>query len=221
MPAAVLQGCTTRYGSGSETVTIGPVSLTLPERGYLSIVGKSGSGKTTLLSILGALSRPTTGTATIGDVNTSEASARRLSLLRTAHIGFVFQQFHLLERRTALDNVLMAFGPPRIQPSAEHLDRAMAALGAVDLQHRAEVTAAALSGGEQQRVGIARALVKRPGLLLCDEPTGNLDADSSAQVVGLIEGALEYAAVVVVTHDRELGRRAADQLDLDQHESAA
>jgi len=215
--AAVLAACTTLYGGREETVTIGPVSLTLPDRGYLSIVGKSGSGKTTVLSILGALSRPTTGTATIGGVNTSGASARRLSRLRKAHIGFVFQQFHLLERRTALDNVLLAFGPPPIQPSTEHMDRATAALAAVGLQDRASVTAAALSGGEQQRVGIARALVKRPALLLCDEPTGNLDSDSSAQVVELIEEALDYAAVVVVTHDRELGRRASDQLDLDKH----
>ncbi|RME23232.1 MAG: ATP-binding cassette domain-containing protein, partial [Deltaproteobacteria bacterium] len=161
-PAALLAGCTKEYEAPDRQVVVGPLDLRVDRGDYVAITGPSGSGKTTFLSILGALDRPSRGRATIGGIESSEAPARVLARLRESFIGFVFQQYHLFARRTALENVLMAFGPPPLHPGEERVAACVLALERVGLGHRTQAPAGALSGGEQQRVAIARALVKRP-----------------------------------------------------------
>jgi len=183
------------------------VSLDIGEGELLAVVGPSGSGKSTLLHVMGTLDRPTTGDVVIAGHSVSSLSDRELSSLRARHIGFVFQQFHLLNGYTALDNVadgLLYTGmalPDRRQMAAHALFR-------VGLGSRLNHTATKLSGGEKQRVAIARALVGRPAIVLADEPTGNLDTKTSDSIVELIEELhCEGASIVVITHNIEIARR--------------
>ena len=179
------------------------------ERGdYLSVVGPSGSGKSTLLHLLGLLDRPSSGEYLLDGEPTSTASEGRRTALRGGRIGFVFQQFHLLPHRTVLDNVLVATlysGVPR----AERRARALAALERVHLDHRLRFLPTTLSGGERQRVAIARAVVASPGVLLADEPTGNLDTHNSAEVLDLFDELHgDGLTLVVITHDDVVSARA-------------
>ncbi|RMI06737.1 ABC transporter ATP-binding protein [Cellulomonas triticagri] len=179
------------------------------ERGdYLSIVGPSGSGKSTLLHLLGLLDRPTSGEYLLDGEPTSQASEARRTALRGGRIGFVFQQFHLLPHRSVLDNVLLATlysGVPR----AERRARALAALERVHLGHRLRFLPTTLSGGERQRVAVARAVVASPGVLLADEPTGNLDTHNSAEVLDLFDELHgDGLTLVVITHDDVVSDRA-------------
>ncbi len=184
------------------------VSLSIEKRDSVAIVGPSGSGKSTLLNIIGCLDRPTSGTYRLNGLDTAQIGDRILASLRAQQIGFVFQSFHLLSFRSAVDNVMLAELYLR-RPRAGRRERAMAALDRVGLASRAEYRPSAMSGGERQRVALARALVTEPPLLLCDEPTGNLDSANTASVLGLIDDLrADGLTVVMITHDPSVASHA-------------
>ena len=201
------------------------VSLSIDRGEFVAIVGPSGSGKSTLLNLIGTLDRPTSGTVEIDGIDVSRLSDRSLSGLRAHLIGFVFQQFHLSEGMTAIDNVadgLLYLGVPR----AERRQKAERALIRVGLSHRLHHKPHQMSGGERQRVAIARAVVGDPPLLLADEPTGNLDSVSGASIVELLHELHEQGTtIVVITHDNDLAMKLPRQVAIKDgrivHDSAA
>jgi putative ABC transport system ATP-binding protein len=202
------------YGTAAAPVhALRRVTLAVGRGERLALLGKSGSGKSTLLQLLGGLDRPTAGRVVVAGHDLAALAADGLARYRLATVGMVFQAFHLIPSRTALENVelplIFAGGPPRERRAA-----ARAALDAVGLGHRLTHRPAELSGGERQRVAIARALVNRPALLLADEPTGNLDTATAAEVMGLVLDHVRAAGVtlMLVTHDEDLAGRAADRV---------
>lgn len=207
-PVVQLVGLTRAYAGTPPVLALDAVDLTVAAGEYLSVIGPSGSGKSTLLHVLGLLDRPTAGDYLLDGIATSTAPEGRRAALRGGHIGFVFQQFHLLPHRSVLDNVLLATlysGVPR----AEREERARAALGRVHLGHRLHVMPTTLSGGERQRVAVARAVVAGPSLLLADEPTGNLDTANTAGVLDLFDELhADGLTLVVITHDAAVSARA-------------
>ncbi|MFF5633725.1 ABC transporter ATP-binding protein [Streptomyces sp. NPDC012825] len=196
------------YPGPPPVAALQPCDLTVERSDFLAVVGPSGSGKSTFLNIAGLLDTPTSGTYLLDGIDTGSLRDADRTALRGLRIGFVFQSFHLLPQRSALENVALALvynGTPR----RERADRARRALRQVGLGHRIDSLPTRLSGGERQRVAIARALVTRPSLLLCDEPTGNLDTTNADSVLALLEELhRDGMTVLVITHDPLVAARA-------------
>ena len=207
-PVVELVDVTRSFPGPPEVQALKGVNLSIRHGDYLSIVGPSGSGKSTLLNVLGLLDRPTVGEYRLSGVHTGALDEEQRAGLRARTIGFVFQAFHLLPRRTVLDNVLLATlysGVPR----RERMHRAKAALERVGLGHRMGFLPTTLSGGERQRVAVARAVMASPQLILADEPTGNLDQRTSGEVMDLFEELnADGLSLVVITHDQQVAERA-------------
>lgn len=212
-PLIRLEGIVKTYCTGElEIPVLKSISLTIPRGAMVALMGSSGSGKTTLLNILGCLDRPTAGRYWLDGEEVSGCSTAERARLRRRKIGFVFQTFHLLPRTTALDNVRMplAYLHDRVAERQGH-ERAERLLARVGLAGRREHQPSQLSGGEQQRVAIARALVNGPVLLLADEPTGNLDSQTSQDILHLFQELnAEGLTVLLVTHDAEVAGHARD-----------
>jgi ABC-type lipoprotein export system ATPase subunit len=209
-------GKTYESKSGPGFSALRNVSITIPQGSFTTIVGPSGSGKSTLLGLLGLLDRPTTGEVYLAGHPTVRSREKARCRLRSVHLGFVFQSFHLMTRRSVLENVALG-GLYKGLPHSRRLSEARLRLDTVGLSQKESNLAGTLSGGERQRVAIARALVGGPPILLCDEPTGNLDSTNGQAVVHLLRQlADEGTTVVVVTHDltiAEQGRHRISVLD--------
>jgi ABC-type lipoprotein export system ATPase subunit len=203
-----VRGLCRTYGSDPPVQALRGVDLTIYSGDWVAIVGPSGSGKSTLLHILGCLDRPTAGTYHIDGIDAGQLNDEERATLRARKIGFVFQTFHLLGHRTAVENVMLA----DIYAGGERTgrrERALASLERVGMGHRADFLPTKLSGGEQQRVAIARALLASPSLLLCDEPTGNLDTVNSESVMKLFEElGTDGLTLIVITHDEGVAAHA-------------
>jgi putative ABC transport system ATP-binding protein len=176
---------------------------------FVAIMGASGSGKSTFMNILGCLDRPTSGRYRLEGMDVSQMSSDQLAEVRNKKIGFVFQNFNLLSRTSALENVEV----PLLYDGTAYRDRrarALSALKAVGLEARADHYPSQLSGGQQQRVAIARSLVNRPAIILADEPTGNLDSETSVEIMGILQGlnAQQQITIVLVTHEADIARYA-------------
>ncbi|MFD6984811.1 ABC transporter ATP-binding protein [Streptomyces sp. NPDC059956] len=184
-----------------------PSDLTVRRGEFITVVGPSGSGKSTFLNLAGLLDTPTSGSFLLDGIDTGLLGDTERTTLRGRRIGFVFQAFHLLPHRSARENVELAMvygGAPR----GERPERAREALARVGLGHRTDALPTRMSGGERQRVAIARALVARPSLLLCDEPTGNLDTGNAEAVLLLLEALnAEGITIVLITHDLAVAAR--------------
>ena len=198
-----------QYHMGEELVhAVRGVSLDIDEGEYLAIVGPSGCGKSTLLNLLGGIDRPSSGTVTIRGRRLDEMRDAELTRFRLHQLGFVFQRFYLMPALTASENVELPLAEARV-PTAQRRERARSLLDYVGLGGRLDHRPAQLSGGEQQRVAIARALANRPALLLADEPTGELDAHTGAEMIALLQQLNgDGTTIVVVTHDEDLARAA-------------
>ena len=212
VPVVELRGVRRVFGSDPPVVALHDIDLTVRSGDWLSIFGPSGSGKSTLLNVVGLLDRHDAGTYLLEGVDVSELNDLTRAGLRGRHLGFVFQAFHLLPHRTVVDNVMLAefyLGRPR----KGRRQRALAALDRVGLADRAEFVPTKLSGGQRQRAAIARAVLGEPSLLLCDEPTGNLDSESAASILDLFADlAREGMTLVVISHDDHVAARASRQV---------
>lgn len=209
-----LQNVSKTYERGSERVAVlQSVSLTVEEGDFLALMGPSGSGKSTLLNIIGSLDRPSSGTVRVSGVDLQSLSDAQQARWRATHVGLIFQMFHLHPAFTAEQNVAL---PLRLlkMSGRERRRRARAALSLVGLSGREQHKPSQLSGGQQQRVAIARAIVSDPALLLCDEPTGNLDRRASEEILDLLSvlNAQHRKTIVLVTHDPLAAVRAKRRL---------
>ncbi len=199
------------FHRGSEDIhVLKDLHLQVPSGEFLALMGPSGSGKSTLLNLIGGLDRPTKGTVTIAGDRTDQLSERQLAAWRARHVGFVFQLYNLLPVLTAERNVELPLLLTDLSKSArkKHVETALAVVG---LSHRTHHYPRQLSGGEQQRVGIARGIVTDPTLLLCDEPTGDLDRKAGDEILDLLQGLnREHSkTIIMVTHDPHASARAS------------
>jgi putative ABC transport system ATP-binding protein len=215
-PLYEVRAATRSFRRGDTTImAVDAVDLTVAAGEFVALEGPSGSGKTTLLQLLGALDRPSSGQVFFGGRDLATLGDSELAGLRLRSFGFVFQQFNLIPTLNALENVEARLAPTGVGKE-ELRERSLAVLGEVGLAERAFHLPAHMSGGEEQRVAIARALVTEPSVVLADEPTGNLDSRSGADVVDQLAGlaAQRGATVIVATHDADLAARAPRRLGM-------
>ena len=200
-----MESITKTYRLGEVTVPVlKGINLSIQEGEYVAIMGMSGSGKSTLMNIIGCLDRPTSGNYILESRNLTTFNDDELAYIRNQRLGFVFQQFNLLNRSTALENVMLPMVYANV-PKSQRKKRAMEALKRVGLAERMFNRPSQLSGGQQQRVAIARALVNRPALVLADEPTGALDTETSYEVMNLLTELNEQGiTIVIVTHEPDI-----------------
>ena len=204
----------TYFLGGEEVHALDDVSLSIKEHEFVAIIGQSGSGKSTFMNMLGCLDRPDSGEITLDGTDILKCKEKELSVIRNKKIGFIFQQFHLLPKLSALENVEL----PLIyqgMPTKKRREKAVKALKAVGLEKRMNHKPNQLSGGQQQRVAIARALVGEPSLILADEPTGNLDSRSGKEIMMLLHNLYEEGnTIVLITHDNNVAMEAPRQVQI-------
>mgnify|MGYP001812478801 FL=1 len=206
------------FKRGSEEIhVLGGLDLKIPEGEFLALMGPSGSGKSTLLNLIGGLDRPTQGSVSVGGQRIDSMSDRKLAAWRARHVGLVFQFYNLMPVLNARKNVELPLLLTKLS-AAERKKRATIALDVVGLSHRLGHFPRQLSGGEQQRVGIARAIVTDPTLLLCDEPTGDLDRKAGDEILDLLNALNQEQGktIIMVTHDQLAAGRASRTLHLDK-----
>ena len=210
MPLLKAHNLTKTYRAGTREVEVlKDIDLEIQKGEFLAITGKSGSGKSTLMNILGCLDIATSGTYTIEGINVSHMTVDELATIRNRKIGFIFQQFHLLPDMTALENVML----PQLyanKSEEQAKERAQKLLDLVDLGDRGHHYPSELSGGEQQRVAVARAMVNEPSIILADEPTGNLDSATEERIIKLLQELHKekHVTLVVITHDEHIADEA-------------
>lgn len=202
------------HGGGHRVDILTDIDLTIPDGQFVAVTGPSGSGKTTLLSLMAGLDAPTSGSIVIDQEDITKLNEDELALLRGRRFGFIFQNFHLIPTLTALENVILAAelnGADNAQKRSKNL------LGVVGLEDRLHHYPSQLSGGEQQRLSLARAFVNEPDIVLADEPTGNLDSKNSEHIIGLIAELhrVKKATIVLVTHEAHIAERAERVLTMD------
>ena len=212
-PLIVARDLTKVYAMGGEEVrALDGISLTIERGAYVAVTGASGSGKSTFMNLLGALDRPTSGRLEVAGEDLSEIDPGNLAGFRNRTVGFVFQQFNLLARTTAVDNVALPLLYAGV-PSAERREKAIACLQMLGLGDRMGHHPSQLSGGQQQRVAIARALVNDPSILLADEPTGALDTHTSKEIMAIFDRLnADGITIILVTHEQDVADHARRQL---------
>ena len=200
--------CKSYRNIGFETRVLEDVTLHIKEGDYVSIMGPSGAGKSTLMAIMGCLSQPTSGEYILDGEEVGQLNDRKLSRVRNEKIGFVFQAFHLLPGVTALENVILPLVYTK-RPPGNIKEKARELLAKVGMEHRLHHTPGQLSGGEQQRVTIARSLINNPRIILADEPTGNLDSKNGRETMKTFDNLVkEGKTIVLITHDLEVAKHA-------------
>lgn len=217
-PLVQIHNVAKTFKRGSEEIhVLAGLDLEVKAAEFLALMGPSGSGKSTLLNLIGGLDRPTSGSVQIGDDRVDQLSDRQLAAWRARHIGFVFQFYNLLPALNAERNVELPLLLTHLS-KADRRAHVAAALAAVGLTHRAKAYPRTLSGGEQQRVGIARAIVTDPTVLLCDEPTGDLDRKSGDEILSLLQTLNQDhgKTIIMVTHDPHASARASRTVHLDK-----
>jgi putative ABC transport system ATP-binding protein len=218
MSLVEIRGVTKTYRRGSERIEVlHGIDLDIPDADFVALMGPSGSGKTTLLNLIGGLDTPTEGAVVVGGQRIDQLSSRELTRWRAAHVGFVFQFYNLMPVLSAQRNVELPLLLTSL-PAAERRRRASIALALVGLEDRARHKPRELSGGQEQRVAIARAIVSDPTLLICDEPTGDLDRTTAAEILTLLQmlNREHGKTVVMVTHDPKAAEYARRRLQLDK-----
>ncbi|MDN5976309.1 MULTISPECIES: ABC transporter ATP-binding protein [Acidipropionibacterium] len=202
------------YAGPPEVTALHPCSLVIERGDLVTVCGPSGSGKSTWLNLAGLLDRPSTGSVVVNAVDTGRLSADQRTAIRGGWLGFVFQSFHLMAHRSVLENVCLS-GLYRSMPPARRWERASEVIESVGLGARLNAPARNLSGGEMQRTAIARAMMNSPHLMLCDEPTGNLDSQNGAQVIDLLDELHDQGmTIVIITHDPVIARHGDRQIQI-------